>query len=126
MVQGKEARTTTAAERTALRSEIAPFEAANLFRPRQAIQTRKKGSSEPSEGFVISVKPQRRPYRHQSRLRLESATQSVAHRTMAARSAESDVSQIHSKGMTIPAGKIAQSEAASAPTRVPATRRPAK
>src|SRR5260370_36395406 len=61
---------------------------------------------------------------HESRRRSESANSNVAHKSVAASSAERDVSQIHSKGIMIAPGKRAQSHAATAPTPRLATRLP--
>src|SRR4029077_14272381 len=61
---------------------------------------------------------------NQSRIRGESASSSVAHKSVAASSAERYVSQIHSKGTMMALGKRPQSQAAAAPTPRPATRLP--
>src|SRR5215467_712779 len=94
-------------------------------RARYAAHPSKKGKSDPSEGFVISVKPQSKPYRHQSRQRPDSASFSVANRIVEASNAERDVSQTHSNGTITALGKMAQSHATPLATPVPAMRFPA-
>src|SRR5437868_9479259 len=105
---------------------FAAGEPASTLRTRYAAQAKRKGSSEASEGFVISVKPQRSPYLHQSRERRACGSSSVAQRSAAASRAERDVSQIHSKGIITAAGKMAQRNAPSRPAVELATRLPAK
>src|SRR2546423_11627035 len=94
-------------------------------RARSQAHPSKKGSNEPSAGLVSNDKPHSKPYRDQSRRREGSARRSVDQRSVAARRAESDVSQIHSKGTITALGKTAQSQAAAAPTATLATRLPA-
>jgi len=95
-------------------------------RPRNAAQPNKKGSKTPSAGFVISAKPHKTPYTPQSNHRSDSASSKVAHKISAAKSADSDVSQIHSNGIITALGKTAQSHAVPAPTPNPPIRFPAK
>src|ERR1700688_860328 len=95
-------------------------------KPRQASHPSKNGSSTPSHGFVISVNPHNIPYPHQSRTRSDSARFSVAHKIVAAKSAESEVSQIHSNGIMMPLGKSAHSHAAKLATPNPPIRFPVK
>src|SRR5437868_10961027 len=90
---------------------FAEGEPASTLRIRYAAQHRRKGSSEVNDGFVISVKPQSRPYAHQSRERRVCGSSSVAQRSAAASRAEKDVSQIHSKGIMTAAGKMAHRNA---------------
>src|SRR5208282_3605879 len=94
--------------------------------PRSVTQPNKKGSIAPSAGFVIKAKPHNTPYTAQSSHRSDSASSKVAHKIKAARSADKDVSQIHSNGIIIALGKTAQSHAAPAATPNPPTRLPAK
>src|ERR1700688_5312467 len=94
--------------------------------PWQASHPSKNGSSTPSAGFDISANPHNIPYPHQSRTRSDSASCSVAHKIVAAKSADSEVSQIHSNGIIMPLGKSAHSHAARLATPNPPTRLPAR
>src|ERR1700688_3562428 len=94
--------------------------------PWQASHPSKNGSSTPSAGFDISANPHNIPYPHQSRTRSDSASFSVAHKIVAAKSADSEVSQIHSNGIIMPLGKSAHSHAAKLATHNPPIRFPAK
>src|SRR4029077_103568 len=87
-------------------------------------QPNKNGRSAPSAGFVISAKPHNNPYTHQSRNRSDSASSSVAHKTVAAKSADREVSQIHSNGIKTPFGKSAHSHAPPLATPSPLMRFP--
>src|SRR6202043_2443573 len=87
--------------------------------PRNTSHPNKNGSSTPRAGFVIKAKPHKTPYTPQSSQPSDSASSRVAHKIMAARSADSDVSQIHSNGIITPLGKTAHSHAAPAATPNP-------
>src|ERR1700719_944367 len=82
--------------------------------------------SVPSAGLLISANPHNNPYAHQLSARSDSATANVAHKIVAARSADSDVSQIHAKGIMMAFGKSAHSHAARLAARTPPIRFPAK
>src|ERR1700719_5014306 len=82
--------------------------------------------SVPSAGLLISANPHNNPYAHQLSARSDSATANVAHKIVAARSADREVSQIHSKGIMIAFGKSAHSHAAKLATPKPPIRFPAK
>src|SRR5215472_1847732 len=94
-------------------------------RARCAAQPSKNGSSDPSDGLVINVKPHSTPYAHQSRQPADSASSSVAQRITAPSSAESAVSHTHSKGTMTALGKKAHNHAAPLATPKPPTRLPA-
>src|ERR1700726_4928785 len=80
--------------------------------PRWASHPSKNGSSAPSSGFVISENPHNNPYEPHSQTLSDSASASVAHKIVAARSADSEVSQIHTKGIIMAFGKSAHNQAA--------------
>src|SRR4249920_487189 len=84
------------------------------------------GNIAPRAGFVSSDKPQSAPYPTKSGVRGDSASRNVAQSSVAANSAESEVSQIHSVGIRMPLGKIAHSHAALAAAVRPETRLPTK
>src|SRR5580704_6747105 len=77
-------------------------------------------------GLVSSAIPHKNPYRHQSRTRPDSFNASVAQSKMATKSADSDVSHIHSNGIMTAFGKRAHSHAAALATPNPAMRFPAQ
>src|SRR5207247_4327045 len=83
-------------------------------------QNNRKGTTIPREGLVRRVTPQSAPYVSQSHSLGDWAMRRVVHRTIVARSTESEVSQIHSKGMTTPAGRKTQSHAEATATWRPA------
>src|SRR5271156_990420 len=95
-------------------------------RPRKAAHPNRNGKSAPSAGFVIKANPHKSPYAHQSPNCSDSASSSVAHRSAAPKNAASDVSQIHSNGISIAFGKSAQSQPAPLATPNPQIRSPAK
>src|ERR1700734_2497660 len=96
------------------------------LRARYASHPSKNGSTAASVPLVISVKPHNKPYAHQSPARFDSSSARVAHKIVAASSAEREVSHIHWYGMMNPFGKSAQSHAAPAATPIPAMRLPAR
>src|ERR1700674_1309279 len=109
-------------------TDSAPRFQRNLLspRPRSTTQPNKNGSKAPSAGFVINAKPHNNPYTPQSSHRSDSVSSKVAHKINAAKSADNDVSQIHSNGIITALGKTAQSHAAPAATANPPICFPAK
>src|SRR5580704_5787947 len=95
-------------------------------RARSTTQPNKNGSKAPSAGFVSNTKPHNNPYTPQSSHCSDSVSSKVAHKINAAKSADNDVSQIHSNGIITALGKTAQSHAAPAATPNPPSRFPAK
>src|SRR5580700_2406079 len=123
MVHGMQHRIANPSARTDRVMELQSLVCESAFQPeRYAAHPRTKGSSEPSEGLVISAKPHSNPYPHHSRTRRDSATSSVAHSSVAARSAAREVSQIHSNGIITALGNSAHIQAAPVATPMPATR----
>src|ERR1700681_2771013 len=94
--------------------------------PCQPSHPSKNGRNTPSAGFAISANPHNIPYEYQCRTRSDSASASVAHKIVAARSADSEVSQIHSNGIMMALGKSAHSHAAKLANPTPPTRFAAK
>ena len=81
--------------------------------PRYAAQPSSTESSEPTEGLVINVNPHSSPYPHQSLAWcFDSASSSVAQKSVAPSSAARHVSHTHSNGIMTALGKNAQSHAA--------------
>src|SRR5580704_993744 len=88
-------------------------------RPRNSAHPSKNGRSTPRAGFVINARPHKTPYTPQSSHPSDSASSKVAHKIIAASSADSEVSQIHSNGIITPLGNPAHSHAAPAATPGP-------
>src|SRR4029077_18226323 len=122
MVHGIQHRTASPSASAGRVIQTQPLVPESAFRPeRYAAQPRRNGSSEPSDGLVISVKPHSKPYAHQPRRRCDSESSRVAHSSDAPNSAASEVSQIHSNGIMTALGNNAQSHAAPLATPTPAT-----
>src|SRR5580698_9069526 len=111
MVHGTQQRKTIRIVAAALANQGAALRCA-----RYASHPSRKGSRAPSVALVMSVRPQSKPYAHQSRGRGESSNARVAHKIVIASSAENDASHMLSTGSRIALGKIAQSQAAATAT----------
>src|SRR5258707_12108438 len=96
-------------------------------RPRNASHPSRKGSSRPSDGWVIRANPHSKPESHHSLVRCgESASCSVAHKRTAPSSAARHVSHTHSNGIITALGYRAQSQAAPLAGPKPPIRLPVK
>src|SRR5215471_16274624 len=90
---------------------------------RSTAQAKRNGSAIPRAGLASSAIPHSRPYAIHKSARGDSAASRVSQTRVTASKTESDVSQIHSNGISTPAGRKAQAHPAAAATPPPATRR---